>query len=416
MQQKFIYSVILLAGGCATVSPPNYNKDNAAWDAVKKHGHFNSISCYQTDTQLRIEELLVNAQSLSRQTIEVSIQLDEARLAKDETLVLKLSDELKDLKSESTTAWSNYDKYLNNQSAQSPNHEDKLCTAYAFADYYRQQYINDSDYAYNVGTAFDIFGLLAGLTAVYGIADDNSGRVLGAGIALAAALSGRNYAQPNQRSSLYLEGAQRMTCITNTGDNVVSSQTSYDAVHELYNDAISSIDQILAVNQSDQLQAINYANELGEDAKTVIAVFNQIKRDQAQLRASLSQSLQVVNGLPNAVISATRQAENKLNLAYNTSSPSFDESLAIIQNVMTGHLSDQKNTEMVNALFARNGLDDDTSQSLSTRTNGEEKTGENEFLMIFDLVSRFQIKSETFNSTIVNYTDASAALKLCGAI
>ncbi|GAL09056.1 hypothetical protein JCM19233_21 [Vibrio astriarenae] len=296
-----------------------------------------------------------------------------------------------------------------------------MCKAYAFADYYRQKYVQHSAASYNTGSVIDVFALIAAASTGYGVAQDKSNWVVGGGLALAALLSGKSYAQPVSRAELYLQGAQRMQCIIDTSPKVLHSSVTADDLSEIKSALKVALEELNSITQSDVSTLTAYLETLKETNQSfyetgiaIVESFDTLKRQSNEIRLHMERDITLIDGLSEQIIVAVKRSEIAFNQSFVGSAPDFNQSLAIIQNAIVANLSNQTQRDQFNSLLS--GVNGDALTPLPE--GGQKSIARNDLILerMQNAITAVTNSYEILNSTLINYTDVSAALKICTSI
>lgn len=476
MKRNISLSVLILSlAACSTTKPPTIESDawkqvnnldkNGQYDSSKISSRFNGKRCITIPH--RKEQLLLAQESFHQASVTLektssefalaSITIDTASKNKQEAYRIyakshKISDETKRnaaiKNAEDKLAFSDEElKAANKQyddaqltfsrakdefnkakselrianSYESNTNElvhNELCKAYSFADFYRQKYIEMSSDAYGLGSGLDALGLLAGLAGVTAVAFNwHEDALISSALTLGAAMGVKSYTQPGQRSDLYLQGAQRMQCIVNTSPRILNNSIHYNKLVEMKKDVTRALRALNSITP-ETVDAAKISEAKGELTKGKIDEyvnnFLMLKKNSQEIQKEMTRNISLIEGMPDTIILATKEAELKFNRSYVSSAPDFNKSLGIIQSAIAQQMLNQQQIQKLAALFPNTTLPDTQSSSF---TDGRTDTKNIKALtLLINVTNELQVTHEALMSEIVNYTDVSAALKLCNAI
>ncbi|MBY7729713.1 hypothetical protein JHW46_05005 [Vibrio splendidus] len=298
-------------------------------------------------------------------------------------------------------------------------HYKKMCRAYAFADYYRQRYVERSNSAYNTGTYLDAIGLLSALSTGYGVAQNKTDWVTAGGLAFAAAMSGKAYTQPSNRAVQYLDGAQRMQCIINTSPRVLNTTVSYDKIDEAKNELTKVLVELEGMTNADMELAQQYIDSLEGNsevkihASAIFESFTQLKTNSHLIRKSVTRDFALIHGLSEEVILAVKNSELQFNKGFVNSAPDFNQSLAIIQGAVITNLNNQAQIDEYNRVI-QGSIDSVATQSFIEESSGTR--GADVLTRMQTSITNVNTANGTVQAHLINFTEASSALKICTAI
>ncbi|HDM8047876.1 TPA: hypothetical protein P0E07_000947 [Vibrio fluvialis] len=294
---------------------------------------------------------------------------------------------------------------------------DELCKAYSFADFYRQKYIEMSSNAYTLGTGLDALGLLAGLAGVTSVAFNwHEDALISSALTLGAAMGVKSYTQPGQRSDLYLQGAQRMQCIVNTSPRILNNSIDSDKLDEMKKDVTRTLRALNSITPETITAARNTTPTevlTSEKITQHVDEFLKLQNNSLEIQKEMTRNISLIEGMPDTIILATKEAELKFNQSFVSSAPDFNKSLGIIQSAISQQILNQQQIQKLDALFPATSS---TSNSKERDNNAQLYDTTTPLNSLIKITNDLRNYHQALMSEIVNYTDVSAALKLCNAI